>query len=488
MIERRNPKVGRGVNSRRVVLITVLLQVAHFSLPEPSAASSPAIVSSTTVGPCDPCDANCDTFHDILDIPSFVDALVQGTSACSACAGDLDDNGLYDGLDVQPFVDCLLGPPPPMGACCTATDVCIVTLQTGCSGIWFGPGSTCKPNSCAFGNLTAYRPQHGAGYFPFAKTAVAEADEESAVSGPGIRINAPGDSDPAGEDDLIELLIENDQPGIALALRRTHSALRAWTTRTKLAGTEISFANDRTDALPLVGGSSLTVWVEWAVAAQGSGELLLEPLTGVYALDTLHFHTFRSVIMALGGEDQVPSLPVDPNHGTFVVATALYGQGYDVHLYDEDNVAADGTGSVYNEAVTAIADRLVEEVSIFGYSHGGGSTHDLAERLDNDRPGIGLFEIVATSYVDAVENDSDFDVSQELRRPPSTGYHANHYQVGSFGDFFLDGGPVANSDPPLSGLNVETTPWGAGATHFVVDDFSQVRDFIEMGIATRLTP
>ncbi|HKQ47911.1 MAG TPA: hypothetical protein VJZ71_07580 [Phycisphaerae bacterium] len=489
MIDRQNPKLERGIHRRRFVLIAGLLLVALIGMPTPSVAISLLVGASMTAGPCEPCDANCDSFLDILDIPPFVDALVQETSGCSSCAGDVDNNGTFDGRDVQPFIDCLLGPPPSMGACCTGTDACIVTLQAGCAGVWMGPDSSCDPNPCDFGSVTAYRPQHGAGYFPFAKTAVAEADEEDAAAGPGIRINAPGDSDPAGEDDLIELLIENDQPGISLALRRTNSALSAWTTRTKLSGSEIPFTNDRTDALVLGGGgTSLSIWVERAAAAHGDGELHLEPLSGAYSLDTLRFHTFRSIVMSLGGEGQVPSVPVDPNHGTFVVATALYEQGYDVHIYDEDNVSADGNGAVYNEVVTAVADRLIDEVSIYGYSHGGGSTYDLSERLDNNRPGIGVFEIVATSYVDAVENDSDIDVSQELRRPPSTGYHANHYQVGTFSDFFLDGGPVPNSDPGPSGLNVETIFWGVGATHYVVDDYSQVRDFIEMGIATRLTP
>jgi hypothetical protein len=192
--------------------------------------------------------------------------------------------------------------------------------------------------------------------------------------------------------------------------------------------------------------------------------------------------------MALGGEDQVPSVPVDPNHGTFVVGIALYGRGYDVHMHDEDDVAADGSGAAFDEVVDAVSHRMVDQVAIFGYSHGGGSTYDLADRLDNDRPGIGVFEIRATSYVDGVENDSDFDVQQELRRPPSSGYHANQYQVGSLADFFLDGGPVPNSDPPASGLNVETTPWGAGATHFVVDDYPQVRSFIETNFTIWLTP
>lgn len=447
-----------------------------------------SVGASRPSGPCDSCDLNCDSLHDSLDIAPFVESLVNGASRCSPCSGDLDANGLLDGRDIQGFIDCLLAP-PPAGACCTGQDGCVETTASSCAGIWLGPASDCQTSSCAFGALTAYRPQHGAGYFPFAQTAVLDADEESASTGPGIRINVPGDSDPSGEDDLVEVLIENTRPGVAVALRRTHSALRAWTTRTKLAGTEIAFTTDRTDALMLdEGDTSLSIWIEWAAPVHGVAELHLEPYAGAYALDTLSFHTFRSIVVALGGENQEPTVPVDPNHGTFAVATALYGRGFDAHLYDEDDVGPDGLGPVFIEVVSAISNRLVDEVSIFGYSHGGGSTYDLAERLDNDRPGIGAFEIVATSYADAVENDSDFDVAQESRRPPATAYHANLYQVGSFADFFLDGGPVAGSDPSPNGLNVETTVWGSGATHFQVDDFAEVRSFIEVNLAGRLTP
>ncbi len=479
-----------GAEPRKSYFLSTLLLAIHLSATGAAGEDLPAPIADVAVATrsCDPCDANCDSLRDQFDIPPFVDVLVLGASGCAVCTADVDENGILDGRDIQPFIDCLLTP-QPMGACCTGADACALTTQSGCTGIWFGAESTCQLNSCRFGNLTAYRPQHGAGYFPFAKTAVSEADEENAASGPGIRINSPGDSDPFGEDDLVELLIENNQPGIALALRRTNSALRVWTTRTKSPGTEIPFTNDRTDALALAGGgTALTAWVEWAANAHGNGELQLEPFDGAFPMDTIRFHTFSSIVMALGGEDQVPVVPTDANHGTFVVANALYARGYDVHIHDEDDVAADGSGPVFNEVLNAIGSRRVDKVSIFGYSHGGGSTHDLAERLDNDRPGIGLFEIVVTSYVDAVENDSDVDISQERRRPPSTAYHANHYQVGGFADFFLDGGPVPNSDPPPSGLNVETTAWGAGATHFLVDDYSQVRGFIEVNLALRLTP
>ena len=64
-------------------------------------------------------------------------------------------------------------------------------------------------------------------------------------------------------------------------------------------------------------------------------------------------------------------------------------------------------------------------------------------------------------------------MDQELKRPPGALYLMNHYQIGSVGDGWLDGGPI---NPPGADfqLNVEFIPWGAGATHFIIDDYPQV--------------
>lgn len=430
---------------------------------------------------CIPADTNCDASININDANALVDLLLDATPPCDICTGDLDDNGTIDGLDLAAFIDIILNPPIPVGACCTGGTACTVTTEALCAGAWQGADTNCQAAACIAGNLTAYRPQHrGGGYFPFGQTPVAELDETDDLFGPGIRINGINDNDPSGEDDLIQVNIQISDANGLVALRRTTPALHVWLTAARMPGTEIAFVGDKTNAIPFLPGNPLlTVWVEWIDGPHGLGELILEPLVGNFEIDRLRFHTFRSIVLALGGENQVPSLPVDFNAGTFVVGTALYQSGYDAYLFDEDNVSANGTGTVYNEAVNAVANRLIEQVAFFGYSHGGGSTFDLAERLDIDRAGIGNFEITFTSYVDGVGNNSDFDVSRETRRPPSTAFHANHYQVGSFADFFLDGGPVSNSQPGVTGLNVETVPFGAGADHFTVDDYIEVRTFIE---------
>ncbi|MCC6359274.1 MAG: hypothetical protein IT450_11060 [Phycisphaerales bacterium] len=417
---------------------------------------------------------------------------VVADEPCLFTCGDFNGDGVIGPDDFNTILDCL-GQPPGSSPECTCADMngsgSVDLRDFATFSVLFGAGSDEVPPDCsgaraASANLTAYRPQHGAGYAPFARTAVSEAIEDDALRGPGIRLNQPGDADPAGEDDLVEVRLDVDPPGARLALRRNHPALHVWTTRNKQSGTEIAFAGDKTGVLPIDGAQTrLTLWVEWAGSLEGVAELHVESPAVNAPKDTLVFHPFRTIVVALGGEGQVPTDPPDPNHGTFIAARALYQLGYDVHMYDEDGVGADGTGVVFTEVSTAIRDRGVGTVAIFGYSHGGGSTYDLADLLDISRPALGVFEIVFTSYVDSVSNNSDFDTGQELRRPPSTEYHLNHYQHGSlFEDLGLDGGPVPDSNPPPTGLDVETTPWGANATHFQVDDFGQVLDLLESSL------
>lgn len=336
--------------------------------------------------------------------------------------------------------------------------------------------------------LTVYRPQHGAGYAPFARTAVPDALEMSVDFGPGIRINGAGEVDPAGEDDLIEMTVDRAFTGGTFVLYRSAPVLSVWTTRDKAAGTELPFTADYSAPIQFGAAQVVTLWVEWSGALGGDATLALQAAVARRPYDRVRFHAFQGLVVALGGEDQVPQLPVDPNHGTYIVATELYELGWDVLMSDEDFVSSTGAGVVYDEVANAIQNRGVSELAIFGYSHGGGSTYHLCDRLALLGGGLGSFTIPFTSYADGVRNNSDIDTAQETRRPLGSAYHANHYQIGSFfQDLGLDGGPVTNSLPPPTGLNVETTPWGSGATHFLVDDYSQVIDFILVNLESRVS-
>ena len=141
-------------------------------------------------------------------------------------------------------------------------------------------------------------------------------------------------------------------------------------------------------------------------------------------------------------------------------------------MFNEENVDANGAGSVYNEIVSAIQECQISQVAIFGYSHGGGSTHDLAERLDDNV--IGNFTISYTAYIDAVGQDFPF-ADQERERPPGTDFHANYYQPN--GAFELGGGPI---DPPGANFEVDvsTTQWGISLEHHNMDDHINIRNGI----------
>ncbi len=335
-------------------------------------------------------------------------------------------------------------------------------------------------------DLTAFRPRNLGGYAPFARTSVPDALEEDAQLGPGIRRAGATDDDPVAEDDLIELVVDRGGLADAIVLERTAPHLKLWTTHDRQPGTEVPFVGDRTAPLAF-GGGAATYWVEWVGTTGALGALELRANSGGKLLDRVVLHAFDGLVVALGGEGQVPGLPVDPNHGTFVVATELYERGYDVLMRDEDEVDGTGAGPVYDQVVTALTDRGVHELAVFGFSHGGGSTADLLARLDAASAGLPAYTVGFTSYTDGVGNASDIDVSQESTRPADSGFHANHYQHGTlFEDFFLDGTAIANSEPPPAGLDVETTPWGANATHYDVDDYVQVTSFLLSNLEPRV--
>lgn len=348
------------------------------------------------------------------------------------------------------------------------------------------PASTQRARRAPQG-LTAFRPQHGAGYAPFERTRVREEHEEDPELGPGIRVNGPGELDPGGEDDLVELVVARALADVTLVLQRSGPELAVWGTRDKQPGSALAFTGNRSAPLAFQGADTLTLWVEWGSAPPGLASLALRALEPDLELDRLLFHAFQGLVVALGGEGQTPVIPADPNHGTFLVGIDLYERGYDVLIRDEDEVSATGAGLVFDEVVNAIQHRAVGELAVFGFSHGGGSTFDLCERLNTFRATIGTFTIDFTSYTDGVQNDSDLDIEMELRRPISSGFHANHFQHGSFADFGLDGGPVSTSLPPPTGLDVETTPWGASATHYLVDDYSEVRAFLLAELEPRVS-
>jgi hypothetical protein len=341
--------------------------------------------------------------------------------------------------------------------------------------------------------LTGYRPQTEAYGAPFQRQAVPHG--QNVNPGIGIRINGDDDNGDGiadrdevsvgNDNDLVEVVLTVSAapapPGIDYVLRRDNGDIKVWSDRTK-SGAAVLDSND--ESVLVFGGPTQTVWVENPNG--GSASLYLEARTApagpVVAVDQALFRPFTSIVIALGGENQVPSDPPDSNHGVFNIAATLYALGYDVHMYDEDNVGSSGAGAVYDEVVRAIQGRGITVVSIFGYSHGGGSTHDLAARLDSNRGGIGVFTFPYTAYIDGIRNSSDIDITSETRLPPATQYHVNYYQRN---DLFIRGDSVSGANVDI---NVSNTAWGSDLVHTSIDDHPNVRSGVLDPLLEHVSP
>jgi hypothetical protein len=333
------------------------------------------------------------------------------------------------------------------------------------------------------------------GTTPFQRQPIPFTNEED----PGVYIRRNGDDDNgnmipdwslsetsvANEDDLINVTLDTAfaaPAGIRFELEKSTGDIRIWNSSSK--GTEFAPVAGQASAITLGNGVPASVWVEWVTPGTAPGQAsldfrLVDNVSGnTVFTDRLVFHPFMSVVIAIGGFTQTPGDPAEAGSGTFQTAIDLYRDGYDVHMYAETEVQADGSGAAYNEVVSAIENRGVRHVAIIGFSWGGGATFQLANGLDANRPFIfgGPFTIDFTAYVDAVKHVTGFPpLPPETRRPPSSRWHLNIYEPnsaeggGPMPNTSLDGG--ANEDD-----NTEVTAgFTSGLTHTTIDDDPTVR-------------
>ncbi|MBW3596229.1 MAG: PKD domain-containing protein [Planctomycetes bacterium] len=315
---------------------------------------------------------------------------------------------------------------------------------------------------------------------------------------PGVGIRRNGDDDDGdgtpdrldidmdSENDLVKLDVFNGFPELPefqdtrLQITRSNTNLNVWSGPLKSTSLSEPLLGANTGNAAVLEDTAQTsdLYVEWVnmnlAATTASLELSLwdDVHNNKVFSDTIAFHPFTSVVVVLGGETEVPADPPNPGYGTFQMAIDIYREdGYDVHMYNEDAVATSGAGAAYDELVNAIQNRGVTDVAIMGYSHGGGSTHDLAWRLEqNTIPGSGIsditlpFTIPFTSYVDAVWQVTG---AEETRRPPLSLFHTNQYETNSA----INGGPTGGDD------DIDRSY--LGVTHLTIDGNATVLDFVK---------
>ena len=327
--------------------------------------------------------------------------------------------------------------------------------------------------------MTAYRPQTESYGNPLVRRAIPDAEEQ--IPGVGIRIN--GDDDNAngiadqndasvtGENDLIEVELGVNQlapSGTEYILRRTASNIKVWDSSTK----DIAILDDEDEATVVFSTLTRSIWVENPTGGSASLEFEARSTTdGVIVFsDEVNFFAFTSLVIGLHGELQFPTDPIyGPNEGVSVIAIDLHEEGYDSHMYMENEVASDGSGSVYEEIVSAIQNRGVQQIAMYCFSHGCGSIYDLSEKLDANKGSIGSFDIAFTGYIDGIENDSDVDLDAETRLPINTQYHVNYYQSSFLWWIWGDSIPEADVDVEVFGVTHLTITNNLGVQNGIHD-------------------
>ncbi|MBW3539809.1 MAG: hypothetical protein KY476_06025 [Planctomycetes bacterium] len=272
-------------------------------------------------------------------------------------------------------------------------------------------------------DLIAFRPQsEGPRYGrPLARTLV-PAEYEDAV---GIRRNGDDDNDDGvgdylattqavgNENDLIEVQLSMPpSQGITYVLERSSRSINVWPHFTKAMPSGTYLTPETGDSVEIsrrTEHGTPTLWIEWASMAASDKQAQLrlhvrDAVQGHNVYSTaLTFRPFLSTAIFLGGENQDPSDPIPTEHagnyGLFQTAIEEYRNGYDVHMFNEDHVAATGAGAAFEEVVSAIRDRVVTEVAIVGYSHGAGSTYHLSRALSGNRHILPPFQLVFSSYI-----------------------------------------------------------------------------------------
>jgi len=236
-----------------------------------------------------------------------------------------------------------------------------------------------------------------------------------------------------GEDDLVRLFVKTvpgDMAGLKYTLLRSNEFVQVWRRDTKLEALFDSV--ERPLEVELAGGG--TFWLEWSTMDLSAIESFVTlrvtiAETGIQiSEDVIRAYPFNSVIVGLSGESASSGGGSSIGNGSLhEYANQLNLGGYNVIYYDEDNVNDGiGSGAVFDEIARQRQEHGIQDVGIFGYSHGGGKTYWLSHYMNAQDLDVNLR---MTAYIDAIRTNQSTDSSPETRLPIGTAYHVNIYQT-----------------------------------------------------------
>ncbi len=154
-----------------------------------------------------------------------------------------------------------------------------------------------------------------------------------------------------------------------------------------------------------------------------------------------------------------------------------------VMLEDYSDCETSGEGRAFDELCAAINLRGQTNVALVGHSHGGGSVYHLSRRMAFDGQYNAEvdttfsnritqnYNLVFTSYIDAVKNNSTATTSSEDRLPIGTAYHLNQYQTVPY-IYQLYQWSLFNGTYVVGASNFDRT--ALDVVHTTIDDHPQV--------------
>ena len=338
-------------------------------------------------------------------------------------------------------------------------------------------------------DLQAYRPVTD--NVDYSQFAVPDAVETDLQKGPGIRINGDDDNRNGKPDRLDKnFLFAVDDDLVRVDVKSSaQSNILTWTGNLSVWKSQSKFGQ------PLVNGQNVSpgaqLWVEYVGTNHSVGANTTLMLTSKEHTSTMTdqivFHTFKSDVLAFGGFFQ----DTRDEKGPFAIAKELYQRGYDTHIFSDRAVDLTGKGSAYNEVSSAIRDRGVTNLAMFGYSYGGGAVNDLATALDSTPQLKGRYALQYSAYIDAIQHYS-LVASSETRRPVGSQFHDNIFErndtkklfgIAVIGNFV----PGANTNINVSVNNPKIFKvFKANLDHWSIDDYKPVQDTISNSLQSHV--
>lgn len=329
-------------------------------------------------------------------------------------------------------------------------------------------------------DLVAHRPAMGA---------IGSVVHHSAEDLVGIRKNIDDDNKNGakdwkdanvnGEDDLLLLQLFSTPftlpTGLEYRIESDGESMQLWTDDEH--GTKLLSLGQTSIVVDSIENGAM--YAEWASVLGGNAALTLglwDTLNNLRLYsDTITFTPFTSLVVAIGGNLQVPSDFPGAGSGIFELGRELQGEGYDVRMYAHGDInTSDGKGKAYSDIVSAIQSGQVDNIAMIGYSWGGGAIYDLSFILDENKRAVRTdisktFTISLTGYIDAVAHGETFG---ENRRPLNSAFHVGQYTRNFVPEAAYIGGEASGGDDDVNRSYL-------GHTHYTIDDDAVVKGFLK---------